>query len=147
MITGLAALAQKPLNPDKGNGPKRATGDDKGGKGKDKGNGGGRNVLPAFMPGQEQALAQQLNMGFGGGKGQWSNYLDKVYSPLVIQPFTPSVPGGGRPQGNGNPTGTVVDGVEFQIGPDGRRIPIQSQQRMMMPPEYVTGLAALRGNR
>ena len=80
--TGLAALAKRDL-PSPGDDIRMA-----GGKGKKDDQKKG-NVLPAFMPGQKQALASQLNEGFGGGAGNWGDYLNMVYSPMKIRTFAP----------------------------------------------------------
>jgi hypothetical protein len=42
---------------------------------------------PAFMPGQMQALAGQLNAGFGGGVGNYTNYLNQVYEPFKFKQY------------------------------------------------------------
>lgn len=56
----------------------------------DRDNGGVRPQprIPAFMPGQQNALADQLQAGFGGGLGHWQNFLGNTYSSMApIQPF------------------------------------------------------------
>lgn len=83
-------------------------------------------------------MAQQLNQGFGGGQGQWDNYLDMVYGPLKVKPFTPGLPASGnkdiRP---GQPK--VQANVDL-TNPNVTRVTAQ-----YYPGDYVTGLAALRG--
>lgn len=44
----------------------------------------GNTMLPAFMPGQQDALAAQLNQGFGGGASEWSGMLGNLYSPSKL---------------------------------------------------------------
>lgn len=59
------------------------------------GNGGG-NTMGAFMPGQLNQLANQLQMGFGGGKGAWKQDLRQPYDPSKLYQI-----GGGNGGGNG----------------------------------------------
>jgi hypothetical protein len=71
----------RPFAPDKGDpfpGPFR---DGRGGG--NGGNGGGGGILSAFLPGQKDALAQQLANGFGGGNKQWKGILGQTYAPIT----------------------------------------------------------------
>jgi hypothetical protein len=58
----------------------------------DQHNGGGngpnitQGLLSAFLPGQQSALAQQLNQGFGGGMKQWNGILGQTYSDSSYTP-------------------------------------------------------------
>lgn len=162
MITGLAALAQKSYAPDKGNGPRvRPNGGDGKGNNSGKDDAAG-DRLPAFMPGQQAALADQLATGFGGNDAQWREYLGKVYSPLMLQSFTPMAhagDGNGHANPNGLPItyGGTTGGVQF--GPDGQMLPPGHYPGQNKPqnvkgripnvvgyPE-IAGLVALRGGR
>jgi hypothetical protein len=40
-------------------------------------------ILSAFLPGQQDALAQQLNQGFGGGIPKWNGVLSQAYSDVT----------------------------------------------------------------
>lgn len=73
-------------------------------------------VYPAFMPGQLNALSQQLAQGFGGNGGKkdnpvqdWRQQLNGIYSPTHIQPFyygpDPAHTGGGGGKDPGKPGG------------------------------------------
>ncbi len=43
-------------------------------------------LLSAFFPGQQDALAQQLAAGFGGGLKKWNGILGQTYSDMKITP-------------------------------------------------------------
>jgi hypothetical protein len=52
-------------------------------------------TIPAFMPGQREALAAQLSAGFGASTGSaspaaFAKYLDQVYSPAQTLTFMPA---------------------------------------------------------
>jgi hypothetical protein len=57
------------------------------------GNGGGQGLLSPFMPGDQQALAQQMTMGFGGNPQQIRGMLSQIYSPMRFG-FKPGQGGG-----------------------------------------------------
>jgi hypothetical protein len=57
-----------------------------GGAGAGGGNGQPMGLLSAFLPGQRNALAQQLNQGFGGGLKQWNGILGDTYSGMRFTP-------------------------------------------------------------
>ena len=129
-VTGLAAL-NKQKYPTMGDDNK----DPRGGKGKGKGNDKG-NTLPAFMPGQQSSLANQLNQGFGGGDKRWNDYLRMTYSPIPVTNF---VPGSPNRQNNNNSNKDAVpvgDDATNQMQPGVR-------QRAMLP-QQAMGLLALR---
>ena len=57
-------------------------------------------MLTAFLPGQKEALAEQLQTGFGGTPEQWNGMLSAAYSrPVNSIGFNYGGNGGG---GNGN---------------------------------------------
>ena len=77
-------------------------------------------TIPAFMPGQREALAAQLSAGFGpstgsgptgaGSPAAFAKYLDQVYAPaqtltFMPAPLKPAKPnaGGKKPVVNGKP--------------------------------------------
>lgn len=43
-------------------------------------------LLSAFFPGQQNALAQQLAAGFGGGLKKWNGILGQTYSDMTMTP-------------------------------------------------------------
>lgn len=72
-----------------------------GNNGGNNGQGGGRGpMMPAFQPGQLNALASQLNMGFGGGVKAWKNDMRNTYDPTSTRGF--NFGGGGGNRGGGN---------------------------------------------
>lgn len=75
------------------------------------GNAGGyqHGILSAFLPGQQAALAQQLNQGFGGGLKQWNGILGETYSPQPIQNNPLGYP---RPGHGGKNDGKDGDGTD-----------------------------------
>jgi hypothetical protein len=46
------------------------------------GNGRGQGLLSPFMPGDQQALAEQMAMGFGGDPQKIRGMLSQIYSPM-----------------------------------------------------------------
>lgn len=64
------------------------------------GGGGSRQMIPAFQPGQLNALAQQLNMGFGGGVNAWKRDMRNTYDPTSMRGFNFGGGGGGGNRGN-----------------------------------------------
>ena len=78
-------------------------------------------TVPAFMPGQREALAAQLSAGFGpstgsgptgaGSPAAFAKYLDQIYSPAQtltfmpgpLKPTTPSTGDGKKPVVKGKP--------------------------------------------
>lgn len=48
--------------------------------------------FPAAMPGQLEAIAQQLGMGFGSppGGGDFLSYLNNIYKPMPMPSSSPS---------------------------------------------------------
>jgi hypothetical protein len=73
-----------------------------GGAGAGGGNGQPMGLLSAFLPGQRNALAQQLNQGFGGGLKQWNGILGDTYSGMR---FTPNALGYPNNDQTGNNNG------------------------------------------
>ena len=79
-------------------------------------------AIPAFMPGQREALAAQLSGGFSpstgsgpaasGSPAAFASYLNQIYSPAQtltfkpgpLKPTTPVTGGGKKPSVNGRPT-------------------------------------------
>lgn len=59
-------------------------------------------TFPAFMPGQQGLLAQQLNQGFGGGMGQWNGLLSQTTAPVTTNAWKPN---GGKGNGVKKPVG------------------------------------------
>lgn len=85
-------------------------------KPKPHGNGGGNggpNNLPAFQPGQLNALASQLNGSFGGGLGAWKKDFRNTYNPTSSKEFNF---GGGHGNGGGN---NIPGGNPDPRGPGG----------------------------
>jgi hypothetical protein len=78
-------------------------------------------TIPAFMPGQREALAAQLSAGFGSSTGSgptgpgspagFASYLNQIYGPAQtltfmpgpLKPTTPTTGGGKKPVVNGKP--------------------------------------------
>jgi hypothetical protein len=73
-----------------------------GGAGAGGGNTPPMGILSAFLPGQRNALAQQLNQGFGGGLKQWNGILGDTYSGMR---FTPNALGYPNNDQTGNNNG------------------------------------------
>jgi hypothetical protein len=135
----------RPFAPDKGDpfpGPFR---DGRGGG--NGGNGGGGGILSAFLPGQKDALAQQLANGFGGGNKQWKGILGQTYAPItsaVDFEYGGGVKGknGGKGDGKKNPddpNGGDDDGSMDAYVPDDEfghqraMLPVGLQQQMRQP--------------
>lgn len=72
----------------------------------------GKGLLAAFMPGDQEALADQLSFGFGGTPLANMRYLSQTYSPMKPFPLRFGVGSGNRvnPQmvGGRMPTGGIV---------------------------------------
>ena len=73
-------------------------------------------TIPAFLPGQREALAVQLSAGFGHPTGSaspagFANYLNQIYSPAQtltfkpgpLKPTTPTAGSGKKPVVSGKP--------------------------------------------
>lgn len=74
-----------------------------GNNGGNNGQGGGRGpMMPAFQPGQLNALANQLNMGFGGGVKAWKQDMRNTYDPTSMRGFNFGGGGGGGNRGGNN---------------------------------------------
>lgn len=128
----------KPYAPDIGNpfpgwtgGGGRNNGGNNGG-----GQGGGRGpMMPAFQPGQLNALANQLNMGFGGGVADWKQDMRNTYDPTSMRGFNF---GGGHGGGNGHRGGGNNGGGNSPNGSgqdhnNGGFTPSRPHGRMAMP--------------
>jgi len=129
--TGLAALNKQKF-PTMGDDNRMP--DKKGGKPDDK-----ANMVPAFMPGQRNALANQLNQGFGGGTGDWRNYLASVYSSTPNPNFVPGKKDKPKRPEDGGSNVDIQTGNDYGPGVQ----PIAAQQRALSPQQMV-GLLALR---
>jgi hypothetical protein len=116
-------------------------GDGHGGNG---GNGGG-GILSAFLPGQQAALAQQMNNGFGGGEKQWKGILGQTYSPVTSAANFEYGGGmkdkrGGKGDGKNKPNDPTGDGDDMdayvpddQFGHQRSMLPMALQQQMSQP--------------
>lgn len=118
-----------------------------GGNNQGGGNGGGQpntTTIPAFQPGQLQALAAQLNAGFGGGVKDWKQDLRNTFDPTKMQPFNYGGGGGGGGKGNnrgGNNQGgrdprklvVVPNGNQPMMARQQNPMPMQAQAPMMAP--------------
>lgn len=131
-----------------------------GGAGAGGGNGQPMGLLSAFLPGQRNALAQQLNQGFGGGLKQWNGILGDTYSGMRFTPNALGYPnnnqtgdnnggndgkGVNNNNGGGNIGGGVIDTGHYNPGsvssapylggaiqPQGARPGMQVQAPQMM---------------
>jgi hypothetical protein len=63
--------------------------------------GGGNGLLAPFMPGDQQALAQQMAMGFGGSPQANMRYLQALYSKMPMNFNYQGIGGGGMGGGMG----------------------------------------------
>lgn len=82
-------------------------------------------TLPQAMPGQLEAIAKQLGMGFGTknvGQAQFMKHLDQVYDPVQSMNFDPTK----KPVPKVDPKPTPrkpMDPYEMIVMPDGTRKP------------------------
>ena len=45
-------------------------------------------TMPAFMPGMQQALADQLAMGYGQQPADLMTYLSSIYKPMTVPDYS-----------------------------------------------------------
>ena len=45
-------------------------------------------TIPAFMPGMQQALADQLAMGYGQQPADLMTYLSSIYKPMTVPDYS-----------------------------------------------------------
>lgn len=103
--------------------------------------------MAPFMPGQQDALSQQLSAGFGQSPGDISAWLDQVHKPTQNTGQTPTQnPGGSTGNSGGMPAlpkngGSLKDMEQWIQG-------IMSGIQSQMPPifqQYGQGLQQLHG--
>ena len=46
-------------------------------------------TMPAFMPGMQQALADQLAVGYGQQPADLMTYLSSIYKPMTVPDYSP----------------------------------------------------------
>jgi hypothetical protein len=90
-----------------------------GGAGAGGGNGQPMGLLSAFLPGQRNALAQQLNQGFGGGLKQWNGILGDTYSGMRFTPNALGYPNNDQTGNNGGNDGKGGDNTNNGGGNNG----------------------------
>ena len=77
-------------------------------------------TMPAFMPGQQQAIAQQLSQGYGQPQQSYMDAMNSYYAPVnmtrMTEPLTQSMRAWGL-QTNGQPGG--VEAMEGGFNPGG----------------------------
>ena len=104
--------------------------------------------MAPFMPGQQDALSQQLAAGFGQSPGDISAWLDQVHKPTQMPaPANPGAGGGGSTGNSGGMPALPKNGgslKDMEQWIQGIMSGIQSQ----MPPifqQYGQGLQQLQG--
>lgn len=66
--------------------------------------------VPPFFPGDQNAIAEQLSMGFGGDQQKYMQMLRQIYSPVRMG-FNPGQGGGGGMGGGmGQPDPQLLPG-------------------------------------
>jgi hypothetical protein len=74
--------------------------------------------FPAFMPGQQEAIAQQLSQGFGAPQQSYMEQMNALYKPVgmtqLSEPLTQSMRAWGlKPSGQpGGVEGSISDGYQ-----------------------------------
>lgn len=79
--------------------------------------------VPAAMPGQLDALSQQLAMGYGQQPSDLLSLMNQYYQPMMLPDYGPNaVPGAGAGSSDGNSnSGSIID--QLRGSSEGVKVP------------------------